>query len=193
MKCAPANHDDLPPRRTTELQHTLSTTLSQSLHLHLYPRSTITITLHVLSQDGSLLACCLNAATLALIDAGIPMDDYVVACTAGSSGTYGSGDESADPLLDLCGLEEGEVPFLTVGLLGNRGGAGGSAMQPAGDKVAMLVLETRVQVERVEAMLAVGIDGCKSIRNILDGIIRAHGAQVLEKRPRIGQMKGMDD
>ena len=70
-------------RRTIEMQNTIASAFQSTLFTHLYPRSTITISLHVLSQDGSLLAACLNAATLALIDAGIPMSDYVVACTSG--------------------------------------------------------------------------------------------------------------
>lgn len=134
----------------------------------------------MLSLDGSLLAACLNASTLALIDAGIPMADYIVACTAGStsltfstSGTNPSHDgreENADPLLDLNGTEEQELPFLTVGTVGS------------GERVSVLVMESRVRVERVEGMLAVGVDGCKQVREILDGVVRAQGKRVLEAK-----------
>ena len=37
------------------------------------PRTTVTVILHILSQDGSLLACVLNAAAAALLEAGIPL------------------------------------------------------------------------------------------------------------------------
>src|SRR5438046_2678290 len=96
-------------RRTLELQSTISSALAASLHTHLHPHSTISISLHVLSQDGSLLAALINAATLACIDAGIPMTDYVVACTAGSTSTYAANDEAADPLLDMNNQEEQEL------------------------------------------------------------------------------------
>src|ERR1700761_4612724 len=104
--------------------------LQATLHTHHYPNSTISITLHVLAQDGSLLAALINASTLALIDAGVPMSDYLCACTAGSTtnsntsraaprpqaaipGLSNLGDEDVDdPLLDLNGLEEQELPFL---------------------------------------------------------------------------------
>ncbi|MCJ1479206.1 Exosome non-catalytic core component [Lambiella insularis] len=155
-------------KRTLELQSTIASAFTSTLFTHLYPRSTITISLHVLAQDGSLLAACLNAATLALIDAGIPMADYIVACTAGSTSSYSSNDEAADPLLDLNGTEEQELPFLTVGTVGS------------GERVSVLVLETRVQIGRVEGMLAVGVDGCKQMREILDGVVRAQGKKVLE-------------
>ncbi|TKA71166.1 hypothetical protein B0A49_05195 [Cryomyces minteri] len=148
-------------KRTSELQHTLATAFASTLLLHLYPHSTIAITIHVLSQDGSLLAACLNAATLALIDAGVPMSDYICACTAGSTSSAGAGDTGADnedPLLDLNGLEEQELPFLTVGTLG------------ASEKVVVLMMETRVQAHKVESMLAVAVDGCGQVRKILDGV-----------------------
>ncbi|MCJ1234630.1 Exosome non-catalytic core component [Varicellaria rhodocarpa] len=155
-------------KRTSEMQTTIANAFSNALFTHLYPRSTITISLHVLAQDGSLLAACLNAATLALIDAGIPMSDYIVACTSGSTSSYSSNDESADPLLDLNGVEEQELPFLTVGTLG------------AGEKVSVLVMETRIQIGRLEGMLAVGVDGCKQVREILDQVIRRQGKKILE-------------
>ena len=155
------------------MQETLASTFQETLFTHLYPHSTITATLHVLSQDGSLLAACINATTLALIDAGIPMTDYVAACTSGLTPPAPSqfaDAGSADPLLDLNGQEEQELPFLTVGTLG------------ASEKVSVLVMESRVHFDRLEGMLAVGVDGCKKIRAILDGVVRERGKKVLEGR-----------
>lgn len=118
------------------------------------------------------------------------MVDYMVACTAGSitamttttttirGGVGGGGRDSnddhddSDPLLDLNGTEELELPFLTVGTLG------------AGeDRVGVLVMESRVPVARVEGMMAVGVDGCKQVREILDAVVRAHGKTLLETVP----------
>ena len=66
----------------------------------------------MLAQDGSLLATCLNAATLALVDAGVPMTGYAVGCTVGVVG--GDDDSAAEPVLDVNALEELELPFLTI-------------------------------------------------------------------------------
>jgi exosome complex component RRP41 len=129
----------------------------------------------VLAADGSVLAACVNAATLALVDAGVPMPEYLVACTAGSAGGAGrggtggsaGGEGDADPLMDLNAVEEGELPFLTVATIG------------AGERVCVLVMETRVPAARLEGMLAVGVDGCKQVREILDGVVRRHGKKVL--------------
>ncbi|KAI1202890.1 ribosomal protein S5 domain 2-like protein [Nemania serpens] len=154
-------------KRIHELQATIAKALAANLHVHLYPRSTIGISLHVLSQDGSLLAALINAATLALVDAGVPMTDYLVACTAGSTSTHSAGDEGADPLVDLNTQEEQELPFLTLATLG------------ATDKVAVLVCETRVQVSRLEGMMASAADACKGVRNFLDQVVREKGNKMV--------------
>ena len=85
----------------------------------------------------------------------------------GSTASYGAGDATADPLLDLNAAEEQELPFVTVGTLG------------AGERVVVLVGETRVQSDRLESMLAVGVEGCRRVRSLLDDVIRAHGRSVL--------------
>jgi len=96
------------------------------------------------------------------------MRDYICACTAGSTSSYSSNDEKADPLLDLNNMEEQELPFLTVATLGET------------DDVSVLVMETRVQIGRLEGMLAVGVDGCKQVREILDQVVRKRGTKILE-------------
>lgn len=156
-------------KRIVELQFTLAKSLAAVLHTHLFPRSTISLSLHILSQDGSLLACLINAATLALIDAGVPMTDYLVACTAGSTSSYAAADESADPLMDLNNQEEQELPYLTIGTLGST------------DKVAVLVCESRVQVSRLEGMMVTAADGCKNIREYLDSVVREKGRRMIEE------------
>jgi exosome complex component RRP41 len=150
------------------MQSTLASAFGAAILTHLYAHSTIQIVLQVVSQDGSLLAACINAATLALIDAGVPMGDYVVACTAGSTSARAA-DERADPLLDLNAAEEAELPFLTVATVGDS------------DRVAVLVLETAVHAARLEGMLAVAVDGCKQVRTILDGVVRRRGKDMLER------------
>ncbi|KAL2168902.1 hypothetical protein VTG60DRAFT_6737 [Thermothelomyces hinnuleus] len=167
-------------KRTLELASTVANALAASLHTHLFPHSQINISLHVLSQDGSLLAALINAATLACVDAGIPMTDYVTACTAGSTSTYAANDEGADPLLDLNHQEEQELPGLTVATLGET------------DRVAVLVCESRVQVSRLEGMLAVGVDGCKQMREILDHVVRDKGRRMIQEGT-VEKGVGLDD
>lgn len=153
------------------MQHAISRAFAAQLFTHLYPHSSINVTLHVLTQDGSLLAACINATTLALVDAGIPMQHYISSCTAGSTSSYSANDEAADPLLDLNNLEEQELPFLTVATVGGT------------EQVSVLIMDTRVQMQRVEGMLSLAVHGCTQIRLILDQVVRDHAKRILEATP----------
>ncbi|NXF42390.1 EXOS5 protein, partial [Nyctibius bracteatus] len=51
------------------LRRTCETVVLRVLH----PRTAITLVLQVLSDAGSLLSCCLNAACMGLLDAGLPL------------------------------------------------------------------------------------------------------------------------
>lgn len=75
-----------------------------------------------------LLQTSINATTLALIDAGVAMADYVAAITCGVCSTQ--------PLLDLTSLEESDVPHLTL------------AVMPKTSKVTLVTMETRLHVDR---------------------------------------------
>jgi len=107
------------------------------------------------------------------------MPSLICAVTAGSTGSYSSNDEAADPLLDLNAEEEGELPGLTVGTTGS---STSQENEESIEEVVVLVMETRVQAQRLEGMLAVGVDGCKQIRSLLDGVIRGRGKKILEGR-----------
>ncbi|KAJ8604510.1 hypothetical protein CTAYLR_000915 [Chrysophaeum taylorii] len=70
-------------REDPELATTVVRTLETAVLVDAFPRATISVVLHVLADEGSRLACCLNAASLALVDAGIPMRDCLGAAAAG--------------------------------------------------------------------------------------------------------------
>lgn len=106
------------------------------------------------------------------------MPGLLCGCTAGMSGSASTprdpNDESLDPLLDLSLPEEQELPFLTVGTT-TAVPVGELAMddEESEMKVSMLNMETKVHCTYLETMLAVGIDGCKQIRELLEGVIRS--------------------
>lgn len=163
-------------RQSSRIATTLRSTFQSHLHTYLYPHSTISIHVSVLSSDGSLLAAAINACTLALVDAGIPMPGLLCGCTAGLSGSASTPrdprNDELDPLLDLSLPEEQELPFLTVGT---------TTSVPVGENrmddeeettVAVLNMDSKVHCTYVETMLAVGMDGCKQIRELLEGVIK---------------------
>lgn len=157
-------------RRVAEMQSALQRTFSSVILTHLLARSEILITLHILSQDGSVLATCINATTLALIDAGIPLYDFVTACTAGSSSSYMANEENADPMLDLNAIEEGDLPALTLATVGGS------------ERIALCNMESKVQLNRLEGMIAVAVGGCAELKEVLDGVVRKWGMEVLKRR-----------
>ncbi|KAI7694057.1 Exosome complex component RRP41 [Sarcoptes scabiei] len=63
--------------RSLELNASLNEIFETVIITELYPHSQIDIYLEVLQSDGSDFSACINAASLALIHAGIPMKDIV--------------------------------------------------------------------------------------------------------------------
>jgi exosome complex component RRP41 len=103
-------------RRLIEQSHLLQKALSASVLLHLYPKCKISVTVMVLADDGGRLEAVINAATLALIDAGIPMKDMVCACSAGRWNAGGTDEIVVD-------LNWREIQAAT----GMGGGGGGTS------------------------------------------------------------------
>ncbi|XP_034774348.2 exosome complex component RRP46 [Acipenser ruthenus] len=64
-------------------------TCEAALLTRLHPRTSITLSLQTVHDDGALLACCLNAACMALMDAGLPMHCLFcgVCCAIDQQGT----------------------------------------------------------------------------------------------------------
>ncbi|EEQ86701.1 exosome complex endonuclease 1/ribosomal RNA processing protein [Blastomyces dermatitidis ER-3] len=179
---------------STDLATALRDAFQPHLHTHLYPHSTISLHVSVLSSDGSLFAACINACTLALVDAGIPMPGLLCACTVGMSGRastpaapelarVGGINESLDPLLDMSMPEEQELPFMTVANTNPAPTGDDSMDDEEGEENQMLSvvqMESGVHISYLETMFAVGLDGCKQVREILNGVLKAAGRKVLE-------------
>lgn len=70
-------------RRLLEIASSIQSCFESVIVLGQFPRSEIDIYVQILQTDGGILHTAINATTLALIDAGIPMTDYVCATSAG--------------------------------------------------------------------------------------------------------------
>lgn len=108
----------------------------------------------ILQSDGGNYSVCVNAATLAVIDAGIPMRDYVCACTVGFV------DET--PLADLCYTEESGMSSLALALL------------PRGGQIALLQMDARLHQDHLEALIEAAMTACKGVSKVLDEVVRQH-------------------
>ena len=150
-------------KRAQEIALLIKQSFSNSIHTHLFPRSQIDIYLQVLQADGGVKAACVNAATLALVDAGIPMREYLCASTAAyMDGAY---------VVDVNHLEESSrAPVLTV------------AMLPSSGKVVLLEGESRVHIDRFEGLLGAAQTGCTAVNEILDQVVRSTATALAESR-----------
>jgi exosome complex component RRP41 len=70
-----------------EFCNEISSVFDGVILLDLYPKSQIDLQIFVLESDGGHKSAAFNAATLALVDAGIPMRDFVVSTTSGLLGS----------------------------------------------------------------------------------------------------------
>ncbi|KAL1919349.1 uncharacterized protein VTP21DRAFT_2042 [Calcarisporiella thermophila] len=149
-------------KRSLEIAALVKQTFEPVVMTTLFPRSQIDIYLQILQHDGGTLQACINAATVALIDAGIPMIDYVCACTGGCL--------EKQPVLDLNHIEESsESPELTIGVL------------PRSGKVTLVQMESRLHMESFESVMNLAIEGCQQIHSTIDDIARANTRQLLKK------------
>ena len=99
---------------SSEWEAFLTRILTACCLTRLYPRCIISVTLHVLSQDGSVLAAALHAAVSALMDAGIEMRTLPVGVTC-----LLRKDDDDTVLLDPTQVEEDESASLTF-VLNNK-------------------------------------------------------------------------
>ncbi|NWZ59747.1 exosome complex component RRP41 [Haliaeetus albicilla] len=140
-------------RQTGELALQLQQTFEAAILTQLHPRSQIDIYVQILQADGGNYCAGVNAATLAVMDAGIPMRDYVCACSAGLA--------EDTPLADLSSPEEAVGgPRLVLALL------------PASGQIALLQLSARLHQERLEAVLEAAGQACRALHAVLDRVVR---------------------
>ncbi|KAF8199489.1 ribosomal protein S5 domain 2-type protein [Pholiota molesta] len=138
-------------KRILEFAATIKSTFEPVIQTSLYPRSQIDIFVQVIQQDGGLLQACINGTTLALMNAGIPMLDFVCAVNGGV--------HSTSPLLDLTLLEENDVPNLTI------------AVMPKTQKVSLVTMETRLHVDRFEEIFRLATEAGLAIHGEMKAAI----------------------
>eukprot|EP01017_Pseudomicrothorax_dubius_P005156 TRINITY_DN11226_c0_g1_i1.p1 TRINITY_DN11226_c0_g1~~TRINITY_DN11226_c0_g1_i1.p1 ORF type:complete len:130 (+),score=12.58 TRINITY_DN11226_c0_g1_i1:355-744(+) len=116
--------------------------------------STIKVMIVILQSDGGVKSAVLNAVTLALLDAGIEMNDIMISCQVGmvNSNVY----------FDLTKNEENlSNARLTVSLLVNR------------NKISFMEFESsKVSKQDFEHLLRAGNKGCLTIYSQLLETIR---------------------
>jgi len=139
-------------RKSTEISLTLQKTFETAIMTELYPRSQIDIYVQALQSDGGNIAACINAATLALIDAGVPMRDFVCACTS----SYVQDNFMAD----INYMEESSgAARLTL------------AIVPRSQKIVLFQADSKLHIDNLETLLKTGKQACLDVFSVLQQAI----------------------
>ncbi len=150
-----------PSRREIELSKVIRESLEPSIFLEYYPRTGIDVFVEVLQADGSTRCASITAASLAIADAGIPMRDLVVACSAGKI------DDTI--ILDLMDTEDkmgaADVPV---------------ALMPNLNAVTLLQMDGILTSEEFEEALNLALEGCKKIYTMQKEALKAKYVSVKE-------------
>lgn len=136
-----------PSRRDTELSMVIRNALEPSVFLERYPRASIDVYVEILEADGSTRCASTVASSVALVDAGIPMSDLVVACSVGKV--------EDEIVLDLNDIEdkEGDADMPV-------------AIMPKIGKVTLLQMDGVLSTAEFEKAFDLAMEGCQKISEI---------------------------
>eukprot|EP01116_Phalansterium_solitarium_P001332 TRINITY_DN11122_c0_g1_i1.p1 TRINITY_DN11122_c0_g1~~TRINITY_DN11122_c0_g1_i1.p1 ORF type:complete len:260 (+),score=55.50 TRINITY_DN11122_c0_g1_i1:107-886(+) len=162
-------------RRAAEMALLLRETFESVILTTLYPRSQIEISVSVLQADGATRSAALNAAALALVEAGVAMRQLPAACAVGRlDGTL---------VLDPNQLEEqhGAAALHLAVLPGSRAADTGSA---AADEVAITTvqLEARLSLDQCQAALELATAGARALHRLLLQAVESRSLELLQAR-----------
>ncbi|XP_017877921.1 exosome complex component RRP41 isoform X1 [Ceratina calcarata] len=160
-------------RKSQERSLQLKHAMEAIIHLELYPRSQIDIYVEALQVDGSEYCASVNAATLALIDAGIPIKNYAIGCTITSINTLSSEEEDSalgKGVLDANYVEEC-APGVTLSVVALPNSDG---MSKDGLIVVAQGAGQRLHLSQFESLKTRVLGGCQDIKTILDHAVRQY-------------------
>jgi len=136
-----------PDRRSTEISKVISEALESVILIDQFPRATIDVNIEVLDADAGTRCAGLTAAAVALADAGVPMKDLPVACSAGKV--------DGQVVLDLCKEEdnygEADLPI---------------AIAPRTNEIILMQMDGHMSYEEFEKALDLAIKGCHEIAKL---------------------------
>jgi exosome complex component RRP41 len=136
-----------PSRREIEISKVIKEALQPAVILKDFPRTVIDVFIEVLQADGGSRCAALDAASVALADAGIPMRDIVSACAAG---------KVADRIvLDVNNEEDQEGQAdMPVALMPNFG------------KITLLQVDGMLKPDEFKTCLQTAIVGCRRVYEV---------------------------
>lgn len=133
-----------PSRRSREISKVIRNALEPAIYLKEFPKTAIEIYINITQANAGTRTAAVNAASIALADAGIPMRDLVASVAAGQiDGT---------PVLDLKGKEEdATVCDLPI------------AYMPRLKKVTLMQLDGNLSPKDLSAVTNLAIKGAEKL------------------------------
>jgi exosome complex component RRP41 len=133
-----------PDRRSIEISKVTKEALTGAIFIEDFPKAVVDVYENIVQADGSTRVTAINAASLALASAGIPMKDLVAACSVGKiDGTL---------IVDLSGKEDNySESDMAV------------AMMPSKGLITLLQMDGRLTKEEIMELLKKAEEACKKI------------------------------
>jgi exosome complex component RRP41 len=142
-------------RRSTEVANFIKQTFESVLLLDMFPGSQIQLYITVLQADGGRRAAAINAATLAFIDAGIPMRELIAACSVGFL--------ESTPMLDMNQYEEFAggpiIPFVSA---------------PKQNQIVSMQIDNKVPLQHLSAIVDAATQGASTVYQSIVTALRDH-------------------
>jgi exosome complex component RRP41 len=155
-----------PSRRDQEISMVMRSALEPAVFLERYPRASIDVYIEVLEADGGTRCASINAAAVALVDAGIPMKDLVAACAVG---------KIEDKLIvDLGDYEDkkgqSDMPI---------------AYMPKLNKITLLQMDGIMSTDEAEKALNLAIEGCEKVYEVQrEALKKKYGIDQPQDKPQ---------
>lgn len=131
-------------RRSSEISMVSRQALESVLLLEYFPETQIEVHVEVLEADAGTRCAALTAASVALVDAGIPMKDIIVSCAAGKINDQIVLDLFKDE--DMYG--QADLPI---------------AIMPRTKEIVLLQMDGDLTPQELEKALKLATDGCMKI------------------------------
>jgi exosome complex component RRP41 len=132
-----------PDRRSYELSKVSREALEPVILTSYFPRSVIDVFVEVLQADAGTRTAGINAASVALADAGIPMKSLISSCAAGKV------DDTIvlDPMKEEDNFGQADLPV---------------AMTPNGE-ITLLQMDGKLSPEELNQAVEMAMNGCRQI------------------------------
>ena len=142
-----------PNRRSKEISLVTKQALLPVLLMEDFPKTVVDVRIEIIQADASTRCVGINAASLALADAGIPMKDLISSCSAGKA--------NKEVLLDIAGKEDtdGELDLPV-------------AYYPRKKLVTLLQMDGITDKNELKQIIDLAISGCKKVYEVQKGAIK---------------------